>query len=633
MALALNGTGQSTNGINGATVTISFANCLPNDIIVVAGIHGAAVTTLTTPAYTAGAGSAFSALATHSGSAPVCGAWWSRVSSTGTCTVNFVGGGSASDAVAFVGYCIRGGNIGTQPDATATTAGPTTSTNPNPPSLTTVTDGAMALAFEFHLAATSSSAAPTNYSNLIANNRSDTNPVGCAGATRIIASHAAEDPGTFTNASNVSWFTITAALRPVVSQTLSTAAGTVNANEAVVASSVKPSSGVESSSATTVASSNKASAGTISASAVAVPSSPPSVTTGGGTESAAASLKASSVKAASGAESGAVALKASSVKAATGGEAGHAATKASSVKAVTGAESATATLKASSVKAAAGNESASAAKVASSVKAASGAESATASKVASSVKAGTGSASATAAKVASSVVHASGTMAASSAQNGFSGGQTPGSSNESASASVVASSVKAASAGQAATSAGLASSVYPALATASASAIVVPHNPGEEPPPPPPPAEVQSSTGGGSAGFVGNYFFRNRAALKRATERLKAKFKRPTLPVAEPAPETAPAKVYGTLQSIARKADLGKLSGNARLVGVAKSIDGRAKRVHKADGYKLTVGHAATLTRRRAMSGMTGKVDTSKTDMEIALAVILAEELEDEEIA
>ena len=63
--------------------------------------------------------------------------WYRRMGATPALSVLCSGGGNNSDGVAYGCYVLSGVDTVTAEDATATTAGPTTSTNPDPASITT----------------------------------------------------------------------------------------------------------------------------------------------------------------------------------------------------------------------------------------------------------------------------------------------------------------------------------------------------------------------------------------------------------------------------------------------------------------------------------------------------------------
>jgi len=106
-------------------------------------------------------------------------------------------------------YCLRGNDTTTSEDATTTSTAYTTSTNPNPPSITTVTNGAWVLA----IASTTvnMTAEPSGYTNPAYTGTSGGTSVGVSSIEKATA--GAEDPGTYTAASGT-WAAFTVAVRP-----------------------------------------------------------------------------------------------------------------------------------------------------------------------------------------------------------------------------------------------------------------------------------------------------------------------------------------------------------------------------------------------------------------------------------
>lgn len=125
------------------------------------------------------------------------------------------GDGDTNHGMEIVGFVMRGADTTTPEDATPTTSSGS-STDPDGPAITTVTDGAWVISFaasEVHdLAVT----APTGYSNSVNGSASDTNSASAAGATKTIATAGAENPGAWTNWLTGTWGAITVAVRPYV---------------------------------------------------------------------------------------------------------------------------------------------------------------------------------------------------------------------------------------------------------------------------------------------------------------------------------------------------------------------------------------------------------------------------------
>jgi hypothetical protein len=211
MAIAIRGISQTGNNNNGGDVTLTFDAVTPpleDDVVVVFGGHGATTTTLAAP------GSGYTQIGIHTGSGPIFGAWYKRMGGTPDASVVCSGGGDAQDGVSYCCWTFSGVDTTTAEDATATTAGPTTSSNPNNPSITTVTDNAWVLAMAGSTAFDSTPGTVSGYSNTISQTRNETADLTSAGATLDKTSFGAEDPAAWSSWTSGQWYTITAALRP-----------------------------------------------------------------------------------------------------------------------------------------------------------------------------------------------------------------------------------------------------------------------------------------------------------------------------------------------------------------------------------------------------------------------------------
>jgi hypothetical protein len=117
----------------------------------------------------------------------------------------------------------RGVDIVTPVDATATTATGSGDANPNPPSITTVTDGAFVLAVGFKDDDNGVyGSVPTNYTDpdglgtVVNAGGGNGCSLGCA--YREIVSFGAEDPGTFDFTDSDEWGAISLAIRPITAE-------------------------------------------------------------------------------------------------------------------------------------------------------------------------------------------------------------------------------------------------------------------------------------------------------------------------------------------------------------------------------------------------------------------------------
>lgn len=128
-------------------------------------------------------------------------------------TAQFEGGGSANDGAVIVGVALRGVDTTTPEDATSTTNSGA-STNPDPASITTVTDGAWVLAFAGMRLVDASVTVPSGYTNHATTTANDTNPQTAAVATILKSTAGAENPPNWTNWSTGDWCAVTVAVRP-----------------------------------------------------------------------------------------------------------------------------------------------------------------------------------------------------------------------------------------------------------------------------------------------------------------------------------------------------------------------------------------------------------------------------------
>lgn len=210
MTISIVGVGQGGNNINGGDVTLTF-NVAPiaGDVVYVFGGHGAATNTIgpSTAGYTA--------LVSDTSTTCKFGVWRKVMGSSPDTTVVCQGGGNAADAVAYCSLVLRGVDTSTPEDATTTTA-TGSSTNPDPPSITTVKSGAWVLALSSSVVNDTTPGTITNYVNTVSSTATDTNPFTTAGATRSIAAPGAENPAAWSTWSTGVWFAASVAVRPAL---------------------------------------------------------------------------------------------------------------------------------------------------------------------------------------------------------------------------------------------------------------------------------------------------------------------------------------------------------------------------------------------------------------------------------
>ena len=247
MAIALRGLAQTGNSNNGGDVTLTFDTITPpleGDVVVVFGGHGVAVTSLSAPV--PNQGSAYTQIGIHTGSAPIFGAWYKRMGATVDTSVLCSGGGNNADASSWACWVLSGVDADTVLDQTTTTAGPTTSTNPDPAAITTQTDGAWVLAMAGSAVSDAAPGTISGYANHINSNRNETNDLSAAGATFENPTADAENPGAWSAWGSGAWYAITAALKPAILAPSGAGAQTLgNLTQAGVAAQVFAAVGVQ----------------------------------------------------------------------------------------------------------------------------------------------------------------------------------------------------------------------------------------------------------------------------------------------------------------------------------------------------------------------------------------------------
>lgn len=139
--------------------------------------------------------------------------------STPDSSVVCTGSGNAANGTQGIAFVLRGVDTTTPEDATIQTATGINTEVADPPSITTVTNGAWVLAIAGASDATAGdiSAAPTNYSDLVWGRANDNNDMVIGVARREIAVAGAENPGSFSGheaTGTASWCAATVAVRP-----------------------------------------------------------------------------------------------------------------------------------------------------------------------------------------------------------------------------------------------------------------------------------------------------------------------------------------------------------------------------------------------------------------------------------
>ncbi|PIZ92421.1 MAG: hypothetical protein COX82_04850 [Candidatus Magasanikbacteria bacterium CG_4_10_14_0_2_um_filter_41_10] len=206
----ISGGAISGNRQNGADVTLPFpVGVMEGDVVIVYGGHpwrsGYPDAGVSTSGYTQ--------IALNNTAAPGFGAWYKVMGATPDTSVIGVGTGHGADGTAYAAYILRGVDPSIF-DQTTVTAGPITSTNPNPPSIVTQTDGAWVLALAGSRIYDTSPGTISGYSNVNGNSGNDNVDISVHGATLEKTTHGTEDPAAWSTWSSGNWFTITIALKP-----------------------------------------------------------------------------------------------------------------------------------------------------------------------------------------------------------------------------------------------------------------------------------------------------------------------------------------------------------------------------------------------------------------------------------
>ncbi len=196
MAISLVGSPVENSAINGADVTLILpVGMVQNDVCYVfvaadhvtdVGTSSSGWTALRSPDLAVGTGTISQVFRKVIGLVP-------------DVSIVLTNNGDADDAMAAVGYALRGVDTTTPEDATPTTATSTSSAAPNSPAITTVTDGAWVISFGCtDGVAETSVTAPSGYSNQVDIAASDINQITVAGATKTITSAGVENPAVWT---------------------------------------------------------------------------------------------------------------------------------------------------------------------------------------------------------------------------------------------------------------------------------------------------------------------------------------------------------------------------------------------------------------------------------------------------
>lgn len=212
------GTALGGSSTSGADVTLNFTDPQAGDLIIVTGggIYRSGVS------YGPSGYTAIGSLQTSgsSGTGIAFGAWY-KVSDGTEVDVTCRGTGSTGDGIAYTVRIFQQTDTGTPLDVAATFAGPTTSTNPDPPaSGTLVTNNCAIVAAGASLVSDTNIGGATNYTAQASGNANATRPYSTSSLHRILSGGAGgtENPNAIGSTGNSwasgIWFAVTIAIRP-----------------------------------------------------------------------------------------------------------------------------------------------------------------------------------------------------------------------------------------------------------------------------------------------------------------------------------------------------------------------------------------------------------------------------------
>ena len=207
MAITIVGTPQAGQAADAGDVTLVF-DVAPqeNDVVVVFGgpsIVGAS-------AIVGGGYTAFTADGLQGNTR----SWYKVMGATPDTQVVGDGGADTRDGVAYIAYVLRGVDVTNVPDTTAIRNNASASSNPDPASITTVTDGAWVFAFASINIADATPGALSGYTGQAIATQADTFNVSVTGMYKEVASAGAEDPPAYTGWLGSTWACNTVAIRP-----------------------------------------------------------------------------------------------------------------------------------------------------------------------------------------------------------------------------------------------------------------------------------------------------------------------------------------------------------------------------------------------------------------------------------
>lgn len=213
MAITIVGTPQSGTNSNGGDVTLTFDGTpAQNDVVVVIGGNGdndgAGAIGPSTAGYTQ------QALRYDANESFSYGVWTKVLGASPDATVVCQGSTDIAEATVYLSYVLRGVDTTTPMDATPTEFDDGTTTTPDPPSITTVTDLAWVIAIAAHGWQDAPTGYPSGYINTVGAGALDSRRMGIGAATKEVTPAGAENPGTFTLSGSRDAYSMTVAMRP-----------------------------------------------------------------------------------------------------------------------------------------------------------------------------------------------------------------------------------------------------------------------------------------------------------------------------------------------------------------------------------------------------------------------------------
>lgn len=219
--LALIGTAQQGTSTNGGNITLTFSTApKAGDIVIVTGGH--ILRTGTSYGPSTANYNAIGSLQTSgaSGTGIAFGAWYKIMGTTPDTNVVCFGSGTNGDGASYTARVFRQADGNTPLDVSAVFAGPTTSTNPNPPAIVPSSANCAIVIAAASLVSDTNIGSSANYGSQATGNSAATRPYSSSSLHRILSggAGASEDPAAIGSTGNAwasgVWFSVSIAIRP-----------------------------------------------------------------------------------------------------------------------------------------------------------------------------------------------------------------------------------------------------------------------------------------------------------------------------------------------------------------------------------------------------------------------------------